>query len=113
MNIKFQLLWSQSSVSTFSAQTIPLDLSGYNFVLVFFTDSAAGWANDGASVLIKVNSGFKYKCLTQGGGKVRYRQVSATSSGVTFESGVNIETYSQETANNNYTIPVSIYGIRL
>lgn len=117
------LLWSNPSpTSNFSAQTIPLDLSEYSFVgitmrkakpsgddaALHFNIVGVGWTN--ARVFGHASSlGYIYDS---------YRNVTVTTSGVTFSSGYETGLTSQgyivgnSSANTAQAIPCEIYGIK-
>ena len=100
-------LWENASpTSNFAAQTIPLDLSKYQAVLVISVRSTEDQKISGIAY-IGVGAQPGYLMGTTNQYAVTRREVSATTTGVTF-SGF----YSANTSNGSSNeIPVVIYGI--
>lgn len=109
--MKMNLLWTNPSpTASFAAQTINLDLSSYDFVMVCFrtfqlsTDADLGTLNA---------FGFKEeKNIAQIGGSasgnVGRRFFTPSDTGIEFSDC----RYNNAT-NNNYTLPTKIYGIKM
>lgn len=105
----FDLLWTNPSpTSTFAAQTLSIDLSDYSFLIIkstrsngstFYVSSLVEVGGGTTTILGGAESG-----LTLVG-----RNVSATSTGITFSTGYLNGNSGTNTA---WCIPVSIYGIR-
>ena len=113
------LLWTNASpTSAFAAQTISLDLSGYDAVEIEYYGSITV----AASYIIKGKIGepfFLFGYLnpqsTSAHINLLSRSVSTATSGITFEGGFSKRT-SDSTVysnNNNYCIPYKIYGIKV
>lgn len=102
------LLWENPNKSTtFTAQTVSLDLTDYAGVIVEFNRSSSSDAQTFAnrSFIKKGEEGL-------GGGNVvsaipASRNVSCNDAGVTFGEG-----YSAGESNNNTIIPTKIYGVK-
>lgn len=110
------LLWENASTgSTFSAQTIPLDLSGSKEIMM-----SIGWQNDGYAQI-------DYNCrvgdhvalvifagvITSSGAVEAYkRETVVSSSGIEFKACIQKNTNSTNagTTNNNGCIPYRIYA---
>lgn len=110
--IKVDLLWTNESPSTgFAAQTISLDLSSYKLVLIPFritTGAAGAEIQNSIFVVGETASATSAFAINRG------REVTVTTSGVTFEQGYGFATYANGTkgnANGNL-IPQKIYGIK-
>lgn len=112
--VSADLLWTnQSPTSSFAAQTVALDLSGYDAVLVEFSLSAGG-------SIVKPNIYFKghgiYLDYTPwpNGTTVNLagRTMEVTASGVIFGSGLAMAQGSAQTNIDNRYVPLYIYGIK-
>ena len=103
---KLELLWTNASPSsTFAAQTVSLDLSGYDAVLL-----TAGYNADYNTVLAPVFLTFGEKgqfMLIGTNGKVGSRDVTATATGIQFAGG-----YYNASTDNRFAVPLKIYGIK-
>ena len=106
---KWDLLWTNTEpTSGFNAQTIPLDLSKYDLVMVIYRL----WTNNDYCQNIIVGVGMN-GMMTISDTKLDYRRFTTTSTGITFETGYVTNTYGQAaTASPNGIIPVKIYGIK-
>lgn len=101
----FKLLWVNSDpTSNFAAQTIPLNLTNYDAVLVVYKITASGTAKwwqfgwvDGEST-VGAGKGTTY---------IYTRQFLADANGVQFFNG-----YRDSTSGASYGIPLAIYGIK-
>lgn len=107
VGLVMKYLWENvSPTSNFAAQTIPLDLSKYQAVLVLSVRSTADLKVSGVT-WVGVGAIPGYLMGTTNQYAVTRREVSATTTGVTF-SGF----YSANTTNGaSNEIPVVIYGI--
>lgn len=101
------LLWENPSPSSaFSAQTIPLDLSGYDAVEVVFASSSSASAAAQYAKYPIPGEGFVLQNSAVTDRRTRGAKVTAT--GVAFGAG-----YSDSAQYNNISIPLKIYGIKL
>lgn len=102
------LLWTNPNpTSNFAAQTIPIDLSKYSFLLICYnqTPTGARWGSvfqpkDGAQYFVTIgidstSNNYYYK-----------RAAAATDTGITFTNG-----FQNTTSGAGYAIPKYIYGI--
>lgn len=103
------LLWSNSNTSVvFSPQTVSIDLSSYNFVLIYYNfDKDNGWGHSmiipkGSYNVILGPAMLDYATTT----RIR-RITSVTNSGIVFSDG-----YVGTAINQNACIPSKIYGIK-
>lgn len=107
----FPQLWVNSSPSSnFAAQTIQIDLSGYNFIIVrgkYGTGDSATDANflfpnaNRMQALVAVGTSGELK---YGGNNNYARGITVTTTGVTFAAAT--------ASANQYCIPLSIYGVK-
>lgn len=107
---KWSLLWENASpTSDFAAQTIPLDLSGYDFVMVVYKH----WTTENVN-----NSAFcrvgQYGRLLSHDYTLAYRDYHPETTGIYFNVGLVVATYnnSNVTQNTSAVIPLQIYGIK-
>lgn len=113
------LLWTnQNPTSAFSAQTVPIDLSGYSLLYIVFTPNSTNSSTVRIPVLarkadeIMVNS---YINLSGTGGiTLVFRYFSSSNSGVSFESGQSkaVSSSSSASTDNARCVPLYIYGIK-
>ncbi len=107
--VKMDLLWTNPNpTSSFSAQTISLDLSEYQLVFVVCKGDTTG--TNYTTALAEFNT------LTQIGtinGYTRFRAFTATATGVQFGGGYKQTSYSNDGSDNSATIPYHIYGIKM
>ena len=109
LGIEMELLWTNSSpTASFSAQTITLDLSEYQAVIIIFR-----WDNATSEYLerfyAKGNSVVITESFARGTYGVTGRYINnITNSGVEFGNGIQ----NSWASNNNNMIPYQIYGIR-
>lgn len=105
----FTLLWTNSAPSTsFSPQTVTLDLTPYNFLYISFR---LGTESDGTKTSALITKDTKFVLIgphMSGSGGNYFRSVTATDTGVQFESG----TKGGVGVDNNINIPYQIYGIK-
>lgn len=108
VGLNMDLLWTNSTpTSSFSAQTISLDLSEYRLIFVVCKGDTGG--TNYPTALADFNT------LTQIGtfnGYTRFRAFTATATGVQFGGGYKQTSYSNDSSDNSATIPYKIYGIR-
>ena len=105
------LVWTNASpTSNFSAQTVSLDLSDYQAVIIMFGSSTA-WETL-YPVIIPI--GLTEDSYIGLAGKTnRYRVCNPSSTGVTFENGAQYSSYnSSATATSGSMIPIYIYGMK-
>lgn len=104
--ITMELLWTNPSpTSSFSPQTVGLDLSNYDMlcvVLKHYTDS-----NTRIVQFVPIFDDKAIMSYNDTSGTRIVRQAKANSSGVTFENGI-----SNGSSNNSVAIPYQIYGIK-
>ena len=103
------LLWENASpTSSFAAQTIAIDLSNYNYVLIHFRSFNQGdnTQYECNQIILNGTTGglFASGVTTSNNGT---RRVTVTNTGVEFMSG-----YWNGNANNDYEVPFYIYGIK-
>lgn len=106
-------LWKNASpTSTFGEQTISLDLSGYDMVLVRARLHTT--TSHFCPVVMVDIGGNKGLLCGNPHARIARRLVTAKAAGVTFEGAVYFANYGEttSTANNDYLIPVSIHGIK-
>lgn len=108
IGIDMDLLWENASpTSSFSAQTISLDLSEYRLIFVVCKGDTGD--TNYPTALAEFNT------LTQIGtfnGYTRFRTFTATATGVQFGGGYKQTSYSNDSSDNSATIPYKIYGIK-
>lgn len=111
------LLWTNSDPdSGFSAQTIPLDLSGYDEVEIYFKYRNVPAENHDYFQKFLVGSGgiawHTYSKITEGTKFVSCRDCTVTSSGVTFSVGrIGATNATTMTDTPAAMVPLRIYGI--
>ena len=107
------LLWTNPNPKTaFLPQTIQLDLKGYKGVVLSVLGGIGGRYVPSA-ILCEQN--VDVEIAYPRGYMIGLRDVVLTDSGITFKEGKQ-DTYnsgSGGTTNNNYIIPVKIYGIKI
>ena len=108
------LLWSNPSpTNSFSPQTISLDLSKYDGIVldVIAGNNTSGAPQDGnfhAIFLLLKQTKTNVNAALYGNGKMVARDVNATDTGVTFGDGV----FPGTSVDNNKMRPNRIYGIK-
>lgn len=114
------LLWENSSpTSAFSGQTINLDLSDYDFVLIGY--NGTGYQNtlsdNGRNYIICSKSGKEAIMKSSSTSNVwGIRQVNVQASSIVFGSGYYVWAMSSSAgseARNTASVPKEIYGIKL
>ena len=101
-------LWTNSSPSSdFAAQTIPLDLSGWNLIAVLAKTTTSG--NTTSVFLAAVGTGSILSVPNLGSTQYFYkRTMDVQTTGVTFSTGYRNTT---GTSGASYCIPTAIYGL--
>lgn len=118
--VKSDLLWTNTTGGTFAARTIPLSLSGYDYVQVFFNDNTQSDTIVPAPLLVPLGKKrdavvFHSLASAQANANVGTRSVTATESGVAF-GDYAYKTYpsgSTRTVANQFCVPYKIYGVKL
>ena len=109
---KWDLLWTNASQSSnFPAQTVGLNLSNYDAVCVVYRNqkgSDAGW---NASHVVFRGVPTEGMVFNGNGGNL-FRVTEMSDSGVTFQKGRTSNSYGSSTEDNQYAIPIRIYGIK-
>ena len=111
-----KLLWTNANVSSpFSAQTISLDLSGYNGVWIVFASSNSS-NNQYNSILLFDNLRYRIEFVeptsaTYGLIVVSSRIVTKTNNGLKFDVGSQATTLGFADTDNTRIIPYKIYGV--
>lgn len=108
-----KLLWTNPNpTASFGAQTVALDLSGYESIRVEFTNYTSG-------IIVEIDSGTRRCCgiwNTENTSKTAFvvRGVGATPTGVYFDNATYKWGDSATTSltENNYVKPTKIYGIK-
>lgn len=107
---KMDLLWTNPSpTSSFTAQTISLDLSNYDLVLIFARRDAS---NYNYNINTLVNRDGMVNMIGTYSSKLCTRGVTMTDSGLEFGAGFYATGYGTDTNDNNKNIPYKIYGIK-
>lgn len=107
---KWELLWTNASpTSAFAAQTVALDLSGYDFVMVVYQHWTVADVNNSAFCRIG-----KYGRLLSHDYTLAYRDYRPETTGIYFNIGVEVATYKSSNViqNASAVIPLQIYGIK-
>lgn len=107
---KWVKLWENASPSSdFAAQTISLDLTGYDFVMVVYQHWTTSNVNNSAFCRIG-----EYGRLMSHDYTLAYRDYHLETTGVYFNIGLLVATYnsSNVTQNTSAVIPLQIYGIK-
>lgn len=103
----WELLWTNASpTSSFAAQTVSLDLSGYDAVLID-VNCAYEFPDFGTCFVCMVGRGVYMDVWNPTQNSKYFREATVASTGVTFGQG-----YFSTGANNNCAIPFRIYGIK-
>ena len=106
----WELLWTNASPSSeFAAQTIALDLSGYDFIMVVFKHWTSNDVNNSAFCRIG-----KYGCLMSHDYTLAYREYHPETTGIYFNIGLVVSTYNSSNVEQtgSAVIPLQIYGIK-
>ena len=112
------LLWTNNNSGSFSARTIPLDLSKYEYVRIYFWNQADADPTT-APMEIKVGSSnsiilFHALATAAVNQNVGTRTINVTATGVTFGdySYKNWASGTTRTTYNTACVPYKIYGIK-
>ena len=107
--IVFDLVWENPHPSSdFSAQTVPLDLSDYDMVMIECKMSSSGTSR--SEHFCRVGNMMIMQMANLAGSNYIYkRQATVSTSGVTFTTGYRTTT---DTTGASYLTPVAIYGIK-
>lgn len=115
------LLWENPKpTEAFAGQTISLNLSDYDSILVYWNINKSGDATDGAAkqaTLLKVGTGTYMNASYGAWSSTQYmgfctRNIWANTSGVGFAGGYWHGATNSGGASDNYAIPLEIYGIK-
>ena len=107
---KWTLLWTNASpTSAFAAQTISIDLSAYDFVMVVYQHWTSSDVNNSAFCRVG-----QYGRLLSHDYTLAYRDYHPETTGIYFNVGLVVATYnnSNVTQNTSGVIPLQIYGIK-
>lgn len=102
-NSKFELLWTNPNPTTqFTAQTISLDFTSYNFAIILIGFSTSYPNARGTNVVVKD----KLTALTVYN---KYRRgCTVNNNSVSFDDG-----YNDNALGNGYAVPQYIYGVKI
>lgn len=111
----FETLWTNpDTTQDFNAQTINIDVSGYEFLLFEFIENKF-MTNNGPMYSVIVKPYEWGKCIVENGGKISYRPfVYNSNNELVMNAGYMIDTYGQSPSSGNLSIviPVRIVGIK-
>lgn len=119
--VSIKKVWSNASVSsTFAAQNIKLNLTDYDFVLIYWRIHKSGDATDGAAAqmtLLKMGTGTYMNAIYGIWSGTQYvgfctRNAWVNTSLVGFADAYWHSGTNSGDKSNNYVIPVEIYGIK-
>lgn len=112
--VKMDPLWT-SSAESLSAQTINLDLSDYDMVLVFAWAGGKDWdRGNKKTIQFAVPKGVSETFFSNIGSYLIWRQISVADNGVTFGGGYYASGYDgSATGSSNTFVPTKIYGIKM
>lgn len=115
MKSKMELIWENDSpTSVFTAQTISIDLSGYDAIMIVgdgYANSSDHTKTTGASPLYPIGyvgqwvSSSNYSKVAEGG----IRVISVDKNGITFSEAYSASSFN---LNDAYGIPLKIYGMK-
>lgn len=108
---KWVKLWENASTtSAFSAQTISVDLSDYDFVCILYYDSTPA-THTTRSFFAEVGTNGMLDCTET---HIMRRSATVNTSGVVFGNGTYMGAYPSATMTdyNDFCIPYKIYGIK-
>ena len=115
-----ELLWTNASpTSNFDAQTINLDLSEYDYVIVemkYYISTVESATSPYIKFIVPKNSNLyplRVASEQNGVNYVSFRAITTNDSGVTFNIGSAIASNGWYTTNNGYGIPLKIYGCNI
>lgn len=103
-------IWENPNpTNNFNPQTLSFDASQYDYFVVVYKNTATSTINN-SKFMIK-NTRFSLDGINAGQLYARNTDTNGISNtGVTFGAGLYIGTYGTETQNNEFSIPVIIYG---
>lgn len=116
-----ELLWENASpTSSFAVQTISIDLSKYNFVIVEAQFASSADIRTQVSARTPKSSGSNTVNrigIGTGGTSAPfmyyvYRNFTVNSAGVYFGEGYRSKSSMAEEMNNGYCVPLAIYGVK-
>lgn len=115
------LLWTNGNLlSSFSAQTVPLDLTDYSFIIIEYGVSEVGLILTAMFPVptLPPPAGYSsYNCLqgwyiTGSNGRMSQRSLQINTSGVVFSGGVRFDAYNNSnTSDDTRCLPYRIWGI--
>ena len=109
---KWVLLWTNASpMTSFAAQTIQLNLSGYDFVKIVFNWYVG--QSEGTKFCQDFMCGEKsYAFRPDNGGYISIRALTISNSGIAFDDCIESQGTAASSTNNSACVPVYIYGIK-
>lgn len=100
-------LWQNSSpTSAFAAQTVQLDLSNYDGILLVFLATTTDTNRQSSMICLKGHTSVFFDIYV-GTTAVRSRSAQVTDTGVKFSTG-----YNNTSSNTSSAIPYQIFGIK-
>ena len=116
---KSKLLWTNNSASSFASQDIPLDLTNYDYIKVWFYPAATSDVNFQNPVLVKIGerNDILYLHTMRADGvneNTGVRSVVASTTGVAFGAYAykNRRSGGTQTIANQFCVPYQIYGVK-
>lgn len=108
----FDLLWTNPNVhAAFPAQTISLDLSNYDAVLIKMTvnnlSQYESTTTEGTSICFKGRAVASFNGIINNNYFNLLRVATVSNSGIDFSAG-----YANMVTNDNYAVPLQIWGIK-
>lgn len=115
--LSMELLWENASPnSSFSGQTINVDLSGYDFLIIEFLTyvKTADYADYHRTVIARVGIKDNVSGFGENGSNFSFRGFASNNSGITFETARYADKYNDDemASSNNLYVPQKIYGIK-
>jgi len=106
--LKLELVWTNPNPdSSFSAQTVPMDLAGYSMVLILFRDFATNDAYGIVGTIARVGDYTALMFTAGGSNRTGRRRANVQTTGIAFEAGQY-----NATTHNEDGVPQAVYGIR-
>ena len=107
------LLWTNPNWNTnFAAQTVSLNLSGYTAIMTVFAYATSVKTRRGTQTQLVDGATYTFEAPHTSGGNYWFRrEVTASTTGVTFGTGGYFENGSFQ-GGDLYTMPLYIYGIK-
>ena len=107
------LLWTNPNWNTnFAAQTVSLNLSGYTAIMTVFAYATTVKTHRGTQTQLVDGATYTFEAQRRAGDNYWFRrEVTASTTGVTFGTGGYFEDGSFQ-GGNLYTMPLYIYGIK-